>query len=99
MEDRFRPSSMEQWNQRDDNDTEERFSVSGAKNRGHQIDTYDEDEDTEHMGGQGYAQPHQPGDTKNVDNYMVKRESNYEGDDPFNIKERSTPSHHNNPPH
>ncbi len=77
MEDRFRPSGMEQRNWREDDDTEERFSVLGAKNWGHQKDTYNKDDNTEHRGGQGYAQPHQRGDTKNVDNYTVERESNY----------------------
>jgi hypothetical protein len=42
MENRFRPLGMEQRNQREDDDTEERFSVSGAKNWGCQKDTYDE---------------------------------------------------------
>ncbi len=93
MENRFCPLGMEQHNRREDDDTEERFSVSGAKIRGCQKDTYDKDDDTEHAGRLGYTQPHQQGETKIFDNYMVKRESNDEGDDPFNNEERSTPSH------
>ena len=98
LEDRFRPLGVEQRNRREDDDTKERFSVLGAKNWGCQKDPYNEDNNTEHAGGQGYAQPHQRGYTKNVDNYTVERESNYEGGDLLNIKERSTPSHHNDPP-
>ncbi len=93
MENRFRPSGMDQRNRREDDDTEERFSVLGAKIWGRQKKTYDEDNNTEHMGRPGYAQPHRRGETKNFDNYMVERESNDEGDDPLNIEEKSTPSH------
>ncbi len=93
MENRFHPLGMEQRNWREDDDTKERFSILGAKIWGRRKDTYNEDDNTEHTGRPGYAQPHQRVETKNFDNYTVKRESNYEGDDPFNIKERSTPLH------
>ncbi len=93
MENRFRPSGLEQRNQREDDDTKERFSVSGVKIRGCRKDTYNEDNNTEHAGRLGYAQPHRWGETKIFDIYRVERESNDEGDDPFNIKERSTLLH------
>jgi hypothetical protein len=57
MEDRFRPSGMEQRNRMEDNDTEERFSVLGEKNWGCQKDTYNKDNDTEHVGGRVTLNP------------------------------------------
>ena len=69
----------------------------GAKIRGCQKDTYNEDDDTEHGGRPGYAQCHRQGETYNIDNYTVEKESNDEGDDPFNIEERSTPLHQSDP--
>jgi hypothetical protein len=86
---------MEQQYQREDDDTKERFSILGAKIQGCQKNTYNKDNDTEHAGRPGYAQSHQRVDTKIFDNCTVKRESNDEGDDPFNIEERSTPYHSN----
>ncbi len=58
MENRFCPSGIEQQNRREDNDTEERFSVLGARIWVRRKDTYDKDNDTEHAGRPGYAQPH-----------------------------------------
>ena len=43
-------------------------------------------------GGQISDQPHQWGETEIFENYTIKRESDYRGDEPFNINERLTPS-------
>jgi hypothetical protein len=64
IDDRFRPSGMEQQRRRDDNDTEERFSISGAKIRGCRTDNYNNDDNTEHAGRQISDQPHQWGESK-----------------------------------
>jgi hypothetical protein len=83
---------MEQQRRRDDNDTEERFSISGAKIRGRRTDNYNNDDNTEHAGRQISDQPHQWGETKFFENYTIKRECDYGGDDLFNIDKRSTSS-------
>ncbi len=90
IDNRFHPSGMEQQRQRDDNDTKERFSISGAKFWGRWTDNYNNDDNTEHAGRQISDQPHRQGETNFFENYTIKRESNYGGE--FNINERSTPS-------
>ncbi len=64
INDRFHPPGMEQQRRRDDNDTKERFSISGAKFWGRQTDNYDDDDDTEHAGREISDQPHRWGETK-----------------------------------
>ncbi len=54
IDDRFRPSGMEQQRRRDDNDTKERFSIMGEKILGCQMDNYNDDNDTEHAGGEDF---------------------------------------------
>jgi hypothetical protein len=97
INDRFRPSAMEQQRQRDDNDAKERFSILGAKIWGHRTDNNNDDDNTEHTGRQISDQPHQQGETKIFENYTIKRESNYGGNDPFNINKKSTPSNKKQP--